>query len=131
MAGPYVTNSLALNITETEISTGNVIVNRSQQLNEAATEGTYQGYLALPAGSNLITPPATLYQLYIKNIDPTLTIRVLISPNVGGGSNNMGVLYPGDIMIPIWGTGQTATGGILNFTLTTGALTLCELFFGY
>ena len=131
MAGPYVVNSLILNITETEISSSNVIINRSQQLIPNANVGTYEGYASLGAGDNVIPlPAATVYQVYIKNIDAANKIVVKFTPN-GGALVTTVLLKPGDVCIPCWCTSGDGTNGITALTLNASAApTSVEFFLG-
>jgi|HubBroStandDraft_5_1064220.scaffolds.fasta_scaffold89275_3 hypothetical protein len=131
MAAPYVNNGLILNITETEITTSNVIINRSQQLNPTANVGTYEGYYAIANTPQALTLPApVVYQFYIKNIDPTGNVTVSVTPQ-GGAAAVVCRLKPGDVSIPCWSISGDSTNGLVAVTLTPSALgTLVEFFLG-
>lgn len=125
-----ITNTLVANITATEDSTQNVIINRSTGNpaidSSAAVISEYQ----LLAGATVIGLPNTLaYQVYIKNLDTAKTITVNWTPN-GGAAANVIVLQPGDQII-FWTTTGVTGSGITTLTLTPSAAgALVEVFLG-
>lgn len=128
---PNITNSLIANISATEDSSSNVIINRSTG-NPAFDSNSAQmyEYQLLSAGANNFPLPTGIgLQIYIKNIDPAGTITVNWTPK-GGAAANIVVLYPGDQIILFQKLGST-NAGITTLTLTPSAASvLCELFLG-
>lgn len=121
-----VTNTLVANITATEDTTQNVIVNRTVP-NMIFDSNTAQGviYAILANGANAITlPAARCFQLYIRNNDPANTI----TPTLSTGATP--ILFPGDCLI-IWQKNTNVTAGFTTLSLSaSGANTLVEYFIG-
>lgn len=127
-----VTNTLIANITCTEDSTQNVIINRSTG-NPAfdasgATCTEYMILSALPTGIAL--PLAITTQVYIKNLD-TSGHTILVNWTVNGGAaRDIMTLLPGDQII-YWAIPGGGGTGITALTLTASlATTLVEFFLG-
>lgn len=124
---PNITNTAILNITATEDTTQNVIVNRtvpSLAFDSNVSSGVL--YQSLANGANVIAlPAATCYQLYVRNNDPALLITV---------STNNGViaqLGPGEVCL-IWehATGTPGQGFTSLGLNASGANALVEYFIG-
>ena len=120
-----ITNTAIINITATEDTSQNVIVNRTvPNLNFDSNVADGVIYASLANGANILTlPTVDCYQFYLRNNDPAL----LITPQVDGQS--LPQLYPGEVCL-IW---KKVTGGapITAITLTaSGANALCEYFIG-
>lgn len=124
---PNMTNTALINITATEDTTQNVIVNRTvPNLNFDSNSSTGVMYASLANGANAIPlPAATCYQLYVRNNDPANTI--IVSTNVG----IIGTLKPGEVCL-LWqkATGTPGVGFTSVGMNASGANTLVEYFIG-
>lgn len=126
-----ITNTLIANITATEDTTQNVIVNRTVpnlNFDSNTAEGVIYGILA--NGANAITlPAAKCFQLYIRNNDPANTITPTITPT-GGAPAALPILFPGDAMF-IWQSNTSSAAGFTALSLSANAAnTLVEYFIG-
>jgi hypothetical protein len=129
---PNITNTLIANITATEDSTQNVIVNRSNgSPSFDSTTALSMEYFVLGAGANGIPLPVSpCTQVYIKNIDVAKSFSVNWTPN-GGGAAVIIELNPSD-SIMLWAKpGGSVTPGITGLTITPSAAgCLVEYFLG-
>ena len=125
-----ITNTLIANITATEDSTQNVIINRSTGNPQFdSTLALMQEYISLAAMVNVVLPGTPVVQVYIRNIDSAKNVTVAWTPN-GGASNNVILLYPGDQII-LWQKPGGTNAGITGLTLTPSAAgCLVEFFLG-
>lgn len=122
-----ITNTAIINITATEDTTQNVIINRSvPNLNFDSNLASGVIYASLLNGANAIAlPAATCYQLYVRNNDPALFVTV---------STNVGViaqLKPGEVCL-LWqkATGTPGVGFTTVGLNASGAGCLVEYFIG-
>jgi hypothetical protein len=127
-----VTNTLVANISSTEQSTSNVDINRSVgNPSWASNVAQFTTYLALALGNNSFNLPiATVYHLYIKNVDPAANINVSWAQS-GGINGSIIKLFPGDVII-LWQNPANALGGIItSLSLNASAAgALVEFFLG-
>lgn len=129
-----VTNTLIANITTAEDSTQNVPINRSTGNPQFDVNfGEFTTYQKLIInGANPITLPGTpVYQVYVRNLDPTNDITVQWTPQ-SGALVTVCTLKPGDQII-LWQKNSGAgSSGItaLSFSVTTAAGVLVEYFLG-
>lgn len=87
----------------------------------SATGATYDTFVLINngAGTVLDLPGATVWVVYVKNLDPTATLTVQAQP-LGGAlpsAVNSPVLLPGGVYI-YWNTAETAAG-IVAVTLVS------------
>ncbi len=128
---PNMTNTLTANITATEDTTQNVIINRSIGTLFDASASQIVEYASLAAGPTPISlATAICTQFYLKNIDPNgHTVTVTWTPQ-GGASAVVQTLLPGDLIL-FWSKPGGANNGITALSLTpSAATTLIEYFFG-
>ena len=122
---PNVTNTLIANISTTEDTTQNVIINRTVPglvFDSTVAQGVI--YQSLTGAFTVNLPSANCYQLYVRNNDPTNNVNV----NANAGSINW-ALHPGSAIF-LW---QSPTNGtaITSLQLTpAGTPCLVEYFIG-
>lgn len=128
MATTDVTNTLVANVSSTEQSTSNVPINRGTgNPAYACNVGVFATYVQLGGSTNIVLPITTVTQLYIKNIDPTLSCIVNWTPKNASNATIL-ELNPGDQIIFWSNPGGATSPGITSLTLTgTG---LVEYFLG-
>jgi hypothetical protein len=129
---PNMTNTLISNITATEDTTQNVIINRSTGASFDGSASAMSEYISLAAGTTPISLATGICtQFYLKNIDPNgHSVIVSWTPTTGASVPNVITLYPGD-QIMFWAKPGTSNGGITALSLTpSAATTLIEYFFG-
>lgn len=124
------TNTLTATITATEDATGVIPVNRGLgNLAFDSNYGEFTYYQKLTIGDNVISlPNGKAFQVYVKNIDPSLTLTVKFTPQ-GGAQQLSPLLAPGDAFI-IWQTVANAASGITGLTLNSSGTALVEYFLG-
>ena len=130
MATLDATNTLTATITSTEDSTGVIPVNRGMgNLAFDSNYGAFCYYEKLVVGDNSIQlPNAKAFQIYVKNIDPSLTITVKYTPQ-GGSQQVSPLLYPGDVFV-IWQEVTNASAGITGLIVNSTGTALIEYFLG-
>lgn len=124
------TNTLTATITSTEDSTGVIPVNRglgNLAFDSNVAEFCY--YQKLSAGDNTIAlPDGKAFQLYVKNIDPSLTLTVKYTPT-GGVQQLSPLLAPGDVFL-FWQAVTNVASGITALILNSSGTALVEYFIG-
>ena len=88
----------------------------------AANEASYQSFAPIAtAGTALTLPAATIWVVYVKNLDPTATLTVQVQPTGGAlpSAANSPLLPPGGVYI-YWAPLETS-GGIIAVTLKSSA----------
>lgn len=122
-----ITNTATVNVTATEDTTQNVIVNRTIP-NLNFDSSVAQGVIyASWAGGPIALPISPAYQLYIRNNDaannctPTMTFHGVVS--VGP------TLYPGDVYL-LWQKPGGANAGLTALSIAVSANCLIEYFIG-
>lgn len=122
-----ITNTATINLTATEDTTQNVIVNRTVP-NLNFDSSVAQGVIyAAWGGGAIALPISPSYQLYIRNNDaannctPTVTFH--------GGAAIGPTLYPGDIFL-VWQKPGSANGGFSALSIAVSANCLIEYFIG-
>lgn len=132
---PNITNTLSANISATEDSTSNVIINRSTGSPAFdSTSALMLTDIALVVGNNVLIPGtlgvATPTQLYVKNNSPAGQTIAVTWTAIGQAAAYVTLLYPGDQII-LWQKPGGASAGIQALTLTTVAAgALAEYFIG-
>lgn len=131
--GNKMTNTLTATITGSEDSTGNVPINRG--LGNLAFDSVFSDFVTyqlLPSGDTVITVPGgKAFQVYVKNVDPSLFITVKYTPT-GLAQQLSSTLGPGEVFIQ-WqiNTNANANAGITALTLSaSGANCSAEYFLG-
>ena len=107
------TNVAQCTILATEISTGNVLVNRSFAPSLLAAQGIYGTYLAPPGSTAALPFPAgltTAYNVYIRNLATTVlgsvvTFNILFS---GNSTPQVVTLFGGDVWL-YWSLNNSGT----------------------
>jgi hypothetical protein len=123
------TNTLTANITVTEQSTGNVIVNRGiGNLAFSSDYGQFWSYYPVTTGGNVILITGGLAkQIYVKNIDPAIHINVNLTA-LAGATTASAALYPGGVWMT-WSDPALADG-YTNFSITSSGVGVVEIFIG-
>jgi hypothetical protein len=127
---PNVTNTLIANITVTEDTTQNVVVNRTVPglvIDSNVAEGVFYQKLTGAYTVNLPDTPAGGYQLYVRNNDTTNGVNVVA--NSGAGTMINVTLAPGGVIL-LWqnpSNGQAYTALIFTPIATP---VLIEYFIG-
>jgi len=88
----------------------------------AANESSYQSFAAIATtGTALTLPAATIWVVYVKNLDATQTLTVQVQPTGGvlPSAANSPVLPPGGVYI-YWAPLETS-GGITAVTLKSSS----------
>lgn len=89
----------------------------------AATVADYESYRIISggAGNALVIPAATIWFLYVKNLDPVATITVQVQPTGGAlpTAVNSPILNPGGVYIYANSSEGSPTGGIIGVTLSS------------
>lgn len=122
-----ITNTFILNITATDDASGAVPINRGATnvfdgLTASLSEyGSVNGPVVLANGG-------TYYQVYIKNVDPTNAITVIVTPT-GGAAATIGQFKPGEFCL-LCSASQAAGGGWGQITINAASPTLVEWFLG-
>lgn len=128
-----VTNTLTAIVTTQEDITGSVPINRGTG-NPAfdCNVGAFTTYQQLAAGNtDLQLPKATVYQVYIKNLDSTNTVTVQWTIS-GGAQLSVCNLTPGDQII-MWcnpAIGSAGAGVSAIRLIAQGGTALVEYFIG-
>jgi hypothetical protein len=114
--------SATLSVTDTTLSPSSTIVTRN--LNNptlVATVSFYDPFFQAAAGGSAVTlPAATVWVVYVKNLDAAQNLTVTFTP--AGGAAETLLLVPGGIFL--YFQPSEATGGITALTLTAGAGTI-------
>lgn len=134
---PNTTNALIVNISSQEDTTANVYINRALTSSFDSSSGEFITYLKLPnAGNNTIAFPTgvVVSQLYIKNIDPAVTMQLQLTPAWAGAAtpatNTCPYLYPGDAFI-YWTKPGNANNGYSGLVINCNVINgLVEYFIG-
>ena len=88
----------------------------------AANEANYQSFApSATAGTALTLPAATIWVVYVKNLDAVATLTVQVQPTGGAlpSAANSPLLPPGGVYI-YWAPVETS-GGIIAVTLKSSA----------
>ena len=88
----------------------------------AANEASYQSFAPIAtAGTALTLPAATIWVVYVKNLDAVATLTVQVQPTGGAlpSAANSPLLPPGGVYI-YWAPLETS-GGIIAVTLKSSA----------
>jgi hypothetical protein len=88
----------------------------------AANEANYQSFAPIAtAGTSLTLPAATIWVVYVKNLDAAATLTVQVQPTGGAlpSAANSPVLPPGAVYI-YWAPLETS-GGVIAVTLKSSA----------
>lgn len=134
MAPPYVVNTLTANITSTEISTGNVPVNRglgNLGFNAIYADFTTYQQLLVIGDTTIAIPMGKAFQVYVRNLDNALKITVKYTPT-GLTQQVSPTIGPGEAFI-IWqqNTNADPNAGITALVLNaSGQPCIVEYFLG-
>jgi hypothetical protein len=111
-----------LSVTDTTLAPSPTIVSRSfNNPTLAATVSFYDPFFqAAAAGSAVTLPAATVWIVYVKNLDGAANLTVTFTP-VGGGAETC-LLVPGGIFLYYQPT--EGAGGITALSLTSSAGTI-------
>jgi hypothetical protein len=128
-----ITNTLVANVTSTEDSTGNVIINRSTgQPAFDSTSASINEYIITSATPLIIQTLLTwIYQLYIRNIDTANNINVAWTPQSTLIAAEIVQLGPGDQLISWCNPSGSGNNGIRSVTMSCASTTAkVEYFIG-
>src|SRR5579859_1448845 len=122
MANLSVLLSANLTLADTTLSPSPTIVSRS--LNNptlAATVTFYDPFFQAAAGGSAVTlPAATVWVVYVKNLDLAANLTVAFTP--AGGASETCLLVPGGLFL--YFQPSEGAGGITALTLTSSAGTI-------
>ena len=134
MASLNTTNGFNLTISATEDSTSSVDIIRNVVASIDSNYSLFNTYQKLTSGSPInivgLAGVGTAYQVYVRNLDPTVQIQVTMTPT-GGTAAIVTVLNPGDFFAIVQKTAGAAAAGYTSVAIAAlTATALVEYFIG-